>query len=66
MKQRIMTATVWNSSMDPTGWYLSEKFDGVRLFWDGSAFYSRTGRKLKVPEYITKDLPKVPLDGELW
>jgi DNA ligase-1 len=45
---------------------MSEKFDGVRLFWSGFAFYTRQGRKLKVPESITRQMPNIPLDGELW
>jgi DNA ligase-1 len=26
---------------DPTGWWMSEKLDGVRAYWTGSNFYSR-------------------------
>jgi DNA ligase-1 len=52
--------------MDPSGWWMSEKFDGMRLFWDGSQFFSRSGNKINVPDFITSALPNVPLDGELW
>jgi DNA ligase-1 len=45
---------------------MSEKFDGMRLFWDGAAFYSRQGKIVKVPEFITSQMPKISLDGELW
>ena len=62
-----MTATEWNDdTMVPTGWYLTEKYDGMRLYWDGSQFYSRIGNKVNVPESLTKQLPPVALDGELW
>ena len=62
-----MTATEWESStMDPTGWFMSEKYDGMRLFWSGKNFYTRQGTKLIVPTSITNALPSIPLDGELW
>ena len=62
-----MTATEWDfDSMEPTGWWMTEKFDGVRLYWDGSQFYSRTGEKVKAPLSITSKLPPISLDGELW
>jgi hypothetical protein len=31
-------------SMDPTGWWISEKFDGIRAFWDGRNLYSKNGK----------------------
>ena len=62
-----MTATEWDKdNMDPTGWYMTEKYDGMRLYWNGSQFYSRQGRRVAVPSSITSKLPSVPLDGELW
>jgi DNA ligase-1 len=62
-----MTATMWNSeSMEPTGWWMTEKFDGVRLYWDGNALFTRQGNRVKAPEIFTRQLPTFPLDGELW
>ena len=63
-----MTATDWNKDvMNPTGWYMTEKYDGMRLYWNGYDFYTRHGTKVKVPEFISKSLPStVSLDGELW
>ena len=62
-----MTATEWDyDSMEPKGWYLTEKYDGMRLYWNGKEFLSRNGRTIKAPESITKQMPPVPLDGELW
>jgi ATP-dependent DNA ligase len=63
----LMTSTEWDyESMDPTGWYMTEKYDGARLYWNGTEFYTRPGRKIKVPEFISSQLPYVKLDGELW
>jgi DNA ligase-1 len=54
-------------NLDPTGWWMSEKLDGVRAYWSGEAFYSRAGNLFEAPAWFTADLPKdVPLDGELW
>ena len=61
-----MAATEYDGKMEPNGWYMTEKYDGMRLYWNGSQFYSRQGELVKVPDSITKELPPVPLDGELW
>ena len=62
-----MTATEWDTSSDPTGWWMSEKYDGIRLYWDGSIFRSRTGERISVPTEMTVNLPQnISLDGELW
>ena len=52
---------------DVTGWWVSEKHDGVRAIWTGTKLLSRHGKDLKSPAWFTKGLPKnVRLDGELW
>lgn len=62
-----MTATVWDEQKDPNGWWASEKYDGIRLLWDGNKFYSRQGNRIYAPKHITESLPNnVSLDGELW
>lgn len=45
---------------------VSEKFDGVRGFWSGSAMYTRSGRQIDIPKWFTADFPAEALDGELW
>src|SRR5437660_1580187 len=40
---RLLLAKVWNPSIDPTGWWMSEKYDGVRGYWDGRKLWSRNG-----------------------
>lgn len=52
---------------DVTGWWVSEKFDGIRAIWQGSYFMTRHGKRLKAPAWFTAKMPKnVRLDGELW
>lgn len=64
--QNVLLAAKWDESIDPTGYWMSEKMDGVRAYWSGSTFYSRGGNVFHAPDWFTADLPKVPLDGELW
>ncbi|MGE3805913.1 MAG: DNA ligase [Gemmataceae bacterium] len=61
----LLLAQAWEFS-DPTGWWLSEKLDGVRAYWDGKQFISRLGNLFHAPDWFTAGLPDVPLDGELW
>ena len=62
----LLLAETWNPDTDPTGWWLSEKLDGVRAWWDGKQFLSRNGNVYHAPEWFRLGLPDTPLDGELW
>ena len=61
----LLLAEVWADS-DPAGWWVSEKLDGVRAYWDGAKFLSRLGNVYHAPPWFTKGLPAHPLDGELF
>lgn len=51
----------------PTGWWISEKLDGVRAIWTGTELQSRTGNRFFAPDWFTAQLPAgVMLDGELF
>ncbi|MFT3837734.1 MAG: DNA ligase [Myxococcaceae bacterium] len=62
----VMLAHTWDASQDVTGWWMSEKLDGVRAWWDGEKFSSRNGNAFSAPEWFIDDLPKMALDGELF
>lgn len=62
----LLLAHTWENDADLTGWWLSEKLDGVRAYWTGDQFLSRQGNVYHAPAWFTEGLPKVPLDGELW
>jgi DNA ligase 1 len=63
----LLLANVWNPSIDPTGWWMSEKYDGLRGYWDGRKLWSRQGNIIHAPDYFLAELPRdVALDGELW
>jgi DNA ligase-1 len=59
---------IWTSAIDATGWWISEKLDGVRAYWDPKLkkVFSRNGKQYHVPDWFTKNLPDEYLDGELW
>jgi DNA ligase-1 len=35
---QLLLAQTWDPATDVTGWWLSEKLDGVRALWDGRRF----------------------------
>lgn len=61
-----MLASRWRLDADPTGYLVSEKFDGVRAVWDGQTLRFRSGRVIQAPAWFTAALPATALDGELW
>jgi DNA ligase-1 len=62
----LLLAQTWTTDVDLAGWWMSEKLDGVRAFWDGKQLLSRLGNVLHAPDWFLEGLPQAPLDGELW
>jgi DNA ligase-1 len=63
---QLLLANSWENDTDLDGWWMSEKLDGVRAWWDGKQFLSRQGNVFHAPDWFIAGLPSVPLDGELW
>ena len=57
---------VWSPALDPAAFLVSEKYDGVRAVWDGVQLRHRSGRPIPAPAWFAAQLPRAPLDGELW
>jgi DNA ligase-1 len=56
----------YENQINVKGWFMSEKLDGIRAYWDGKGnFWSKNAKIINVPESF-KQLPPFPLDGELW
>lgn len=62
----VLLAESWDNAADLAGWWMSEKLDGVRAYWDGKQFLSRNGNLFHAPDWFLEGLPDHPLDGELW
>lgn len=62
----IPLANVYHQGVDLQHYWVSEKLDGVRAFWDGEQFWSRGGHVYQAPDWFTEGFPDHPLDGELW
>lgn len=55
-----------DAEVDVSHYWVSEKYDGVRAYWDGKHLVTRAGNTIHAPEWFTRDWPAEPLDGELW
>ncbi|WP_035383222.1 DNA ligase [Ferriphaselus sp. R-1] len=62
----LMLANVYHADIDLAEYLVSEKYDGVRGYWDGERLLTRGGEAVHAPDWFTAGWPKVPLDGELW
>ena len=62
----LLLAKVYRGEIALADYWVSEKYDGVRGYWDGSALLTRGGRRIAAPAWFTAGWPRVPLDGELW
>jgi DNA ligase-1 len=60
----VLLAKKWDNE-DPTGWWMSEKLDGIRAYWTGSKLVTRNGNEIHAPAWFTDSLPSIALDGEL-
>lgn len=57
---------VYRGGVDLSHYWVSEKYDGVRGYWDGHRLLTREGSVVAVPAWFTQHWPKTPMDGELW
>jgi DNA ligase-1 len=62
----LMLADVYRQGMSLNDYWVSEKYDGVRGYWDGKQLWTRGGERVVAPAWFTAPLPRQPLDGELW
>ncbi|HQS99580.1 MAG: DNA ligase [Hydrogenophilales bacterium 16-64-46] len=62
----MLLAETYVAGIDVSRYLVSEKYDGVRAQWDGTALRFRGGSTVPAPAWFTAHFPAVPLDGELW
>ncbi|TMU71786.1 DNA ligase [Hydrogenophaga intermedia] len=61
-----MLANVYRPGVRLADYWLSEKYDGLRAFWDGERLRTRGGETIAAPDWFTAQWPAEPMDGELW
>ncbi|MDM0086366.1 MULTISPECIES: DNA ligase [unclassified Variovorax] len=62
----LMLAEVYRQGIALDDYWVSEKYDGLRGYWDGRQLWTRGGERVMAPAWFTAPLPAVPMDGELW
>jgi DNA ligase 1 len=62
----LMLANVYRPGLPLGDYWVSEKYDGVRAYWDGRQLWTRHGHRIPAPQWFTHGWPGEPLDGELW
>jgi len=62
----LMLANVYRPGVPLHDYWLSEKYDGLRGFWDGQQLLTRGGEVIAAPGWFTAGWPAEPMDGELW
>lgn len=62
----VMLAHSYRPGEALAGYAVSEKYDGVRGYWDGRRLWTRGGEPIAAPAWFTARLPAQALDGELW
>ncbi|MCG8394770.1 MAG: DNA ligase [Pseudomonadales bacterium] len=65
-KPALQLANVYQQGMALDGYWVSEKLDGVRAYWDGQRLLSRGGHVIAAPAWFIRGFPAQPMDGELW
>ena len=62
----LMLPKVYQAGTDLSDFWASEKYDGVRGYWDGERLLTRGGQRIAAPAWFTAGWPASPMDGELW
>jgi len=62
----LMLSGVYRPGIALEAYWLSEKYDGLRGYWDGQRLLTRGGQTVHAPQWFTAGWPTVPIDGELW
>lgn len=62
----LLLANSYRQNIHLSDYWVSEKLDGVRAYWNGKQLISRQGNVYHAPAWFTDVLPAAELDGELW
>jgi DNA ligase 1 len=62
----LLLANVFHAGIDLNQYWVSEKYDGVRGYWNGRQLVTRGGNRIQAPQWFVERFPPIALDGELW
>ena len=62
----LLLANVYRPGIPLDDYWVSEKYDGVRGYWDGHTLRTRGGETVTAPAWFTAGWPPISMDGELW
>ena len=62
----LKLANTYRDDLPLEEYLFSEKYDGVRAFWDGRKLVSRRGNRFNPPVWFSSRFGNRKLDGELW
>ena len=62
----MLLAGQYTQGVDVSQYWVSEKYDGVRAWWDGARLQTRGGQPIAAPDWFTDGWPRTVMEGELW
>lgn len=62
----LLLAHRYQQGMALDGYWVSEKYDGIRGYWDGQQLRTRQGHPIAAPAWFTAGWPTTTIEGELW
>lgn len=62
----LTLANLYQQNVQVAEYLVSEKYDGVRAYWDGQELWSRQGHRILAPAEFKNKLPSFAVEGELW
>lgn len=65
-KPLLKLAQKYSKTLRLKDFLVSEKYDGIRGFWTGSKFKTRSGTIISPPSWWSRGIEGLSLDGELW
>lgn len=66
IKPALQHAKSYTNDINIESYWVSEKLDGVRGYWNGKHLVTRNGNKIHTPTWFTASWPSYAMDGELW
>lgn len=66
IKPTLQLANTYKANGNIDQYWVSEKLDGIRGYWNGEQLITRQGNVIHSPDWFTQHWPTEVMDGELW